>query len=200
MIFPLILGLLFSTISLNSWSYCVFSDAKGIDRELTFLSEQIPDMKKFEKGLINLLRDCGELIENLKLDKCLENSIYLQNLYSYKQGTYSPFQSDSMYLSSQPKDVVQLPIEFQNGFPKDWKSLFKKNKWKWHFFTSHEARKGQKGILNKRLVVRVIKEKVDTYLLFVTATGNPIDSEALRAVFIEKDYQRKKPQRSTVSF
>ncbi|MBT3584812.1 MAG: hypothetical protein HN509_07885 [Halobacteriovoraceae bacterium] len=166
---------------------CPVKGPGQVDSYLASLADKVPDFEKILTEYDSFKKNCQALLKKHTIENCLGNFDYLKRLGTQK-GIYSPLVSDQEYLNSQPKDVVALPPELLRGVPKNWEKLFREKNWQWHFFSSHERRKGDKGILKNRFVLRVPGEKVDGYYLFVTATNEPTESEAFQAIFVEKKY------------
>ncbi|MGE0527058.1 MAG: hypothetical protein AB7P49_08350, partial [Bdellovibrionales bacterium] len=117
--------------------------------------------------LLGLKKKCATSISTLGLEPCLERTLGYYKQFSINNvgRTFSRVMNDDEYLASQPQDVMQIPQEFRNGLPANWREISKRKGWKYALFHSGSGSSG-------RLIFQIPGEKYNRLLLYADL-GDP---------------------------
>lgn len=112
---------------------------------------------------------CEELPSSKDLKKCTTNFKRFAKVYSRRQHPnhkYGFSIPDSEYLSDPTtRAMTELPEEFRDGLPSDWKAIAERNKWPYAEFSSSIV--GNKPFYSyRRMTVLVERPEVDLWIQF----------------------------------
>ncbi|MBX9769411.1 MAG: hypothetical protein K2X47_19200, partial [Bdellovibrionales bacterium] len=162
---------LFSHLSIAQSATCRSNDSQF----WAFINASVVKISKYQDSVdSHFLTRVAERIESCapsirQAQICTSNLLKFAKAASLKQGLghrYGLIQSDKEYLADQKvRAMVELPPEFKNGLPKNWKTIAKQKGWKYLEFGSSMV-----GAFpfnsHRRLVFLIESEAKDLWIMY----------------------------------